>query len=78
MHDVVLILGKQAKPVRLVMIDVALLLSPLQAGIIRVQLERLVEEVWAKQFQLMHHGKEFELMGGDTGARAVSACVARR
>ena len=40
-----LVFGKQVEPTRLMMTDVALLLQPLQAGIVGVQLEGLVEEV---------------------------------
>ena len=44
-HDAVLVFHQQVQPTRLMMTDVALLSQPLQAGIVCVQLEELVEEV---------------------------------
>ena len=43
MHDTVLVLSQQVEPARLMMSDAALVLLPLQAGVVGLQLEGLVE-----------------------------------
>ena len=48
MHDAVLILGQQVEPQRLVMAHVPLLLQPLEARVVGVQLEVLIRQVGPK------------------------------
>ena len=40
-HATVLVFGQQVEPTRLMMTDAALLLQPMQAGVVRVHLEGL-------------------------------------
>ena len=48
MHDLKLELGEKVEPAGLLMAEGPLLLEPLQARVIRVQLEGLVEEIRAE------------------------------
>ena len=59
-HDAVLVFGQQAEPTRLMMTDVALLLQPLQAGIVGVQLEGLIEKVGSQGLERVHHSQQLE------------------
>ena len=45
------------------MTDVALLLQPLQAGIVCVQLEGFVEEVGPQSLERVHHRQQLEQVG---------------
>jgi len=59
-HHAVLVFGEQVEPARLVVADVALLLQPLQARVVGVQDEGLVEQVGPERFERMHHRQEFQ------------------
>ena len=58
--DVVLVLGEQVEPARLVVADVALLLQPLQTRVVGVQLEGLVEEIGPQRLERVHYCQKFQ------------------
>ena len=62
-HDAVLVFGQQVEPTRLMMADVPLLLQPLQAGIVGVQLEGLIEKVGSQGLERVHHRQQLEQVG---------------
>ena len=63
MHDAVLILGQQVEPPRLVMAHVALLLQPLEARVVRMQLEGLVQQVGPKCLEGVYYRQELQHVG---------------
>ena len=60
MHDAVLILSQQFEPPRLVVAHVALLLQPLEARVVSVQLEGLVQQVGPKCLEGMQFRQELQ------------------
>ena len=52
----VLVFGQQVAPTHLLMTDVGLLLQPLQAGIVGVQLEK----VGSQSLERVHHRQQLE------------------
>ena len=70
MNDPELIFGEKVEPPGLVVTQVALLVEPLQAGIVGVQLEGLVEEVRAKGLEGVDDRQELQQAGGGRSARA--------
>ena len=63
MHGAVLVFSQQVEPTRLMMTDVALLLQPLQACIVGVQLEGLVEEIGPQNLEPVHHRQQLKHSG---------------
>ena len=55
MNDLHLELRQRVKPTCLLVRDIALLLEPLQASVVRVQLKRPVEEVWTQDLERVDH-----------------------
>ena len=55
MNHLDLELRQRVEPSRLLVRDVAQLLEPLQAGVVRVQLKRPVEEVWTQDLERVDH-----------------------
>ena len=52
------------EPARVVVADQPLPVQPLEAGVVRVELEWLVQEIRAEGAQRVHHGQELETVGG--------------
>mmetsp|Transcript_36668 Transcript_36668/g.96736 ORF Transcript_36668/g.96736 Transcript_36668/m.96736 type:complete len:314 (+) Transcript_36668:2686-3627(+) len=63
-HHRELELGEEVEPPRLVAADVALLLQPLEARVVRVQREGLVQEVGPQGLERVDHRQELQHVGG--------------
>jgi hypothetical protein len=52
--------GQSNEPPSLLVGHVALLLEPLQAGIVRVELKWAVQKIWAENLQSVHDGEQLQ------------------